>query len=102
LCLLHSDLCVDVRDARLRGIDLRLCLRQCGAVIAIVDPRDHLAGLDMLVVGDRSFGDLARNFRRDRELARRDEGAVGRFEMTGVVPVEVAATRDQREQHRPE
>jgi hypothetical protein len=32
------------------------------------------AGLDMLVVGDRNFDDVARDFRRNCELARRDEG----------------------------
>ena len=77
-------------------------LRERGAVVAIVDPRDHLAGLDMLVVGDRNRRDVARDFRRNGELARGDEGVVGALEMTGVVPVEVAATRDRREQQRPE
>ena len=102
LCLLHADLRVDVRDACLRGIDLRLRLSECGAVVAVVDPCDHLTGLDMLVVGDRNCGDVTRDFRRDRELARRDESVVGGFEMARVVPVEVAASQDRREQQHPE
>ena len=91
LRLLHVDLRVDVLDVGLRAP--RPAPRACcerDAVVAIVDARDHVAGGDVLVVGDRHGGDVARHLRRDRELARRDEGIVGRLEMPGVVPVEIA------------
>ena len=68
-------------DAGLRGGDLRLGLVERDAVVAIVDARDHVARRDVLVVGDRNRGEVAGHLRRDGELARRDEGVVGRFEM---------------------
>jgi hypothetical protein len=55
----------------------------------------------MLVVGYRNFVDVARDFRRDCKLARCDEGIVGRFEMTRVIPVEISSTRDRREEQCP-
>ena len=82
---------------RLRARHLRFGLRQRRAVIALVDPGDHVALVDMLVVGDRNRGDVARDLGRDRELARRDEGVVGRFEMRGMIPVEVSGRRRQQE-----
>ena len=82
LCLLHVELRVDVLDAGLRGRDLRLGLRERDAIVTIIDAGDHVAGFDMLVVGDGDGGDVARHFRRDRELPRRDEGVVGGLEMS--------------------
>ena len=66
-------------------------------VIALVDLGDHVALVDMLVVGDRNRGDVARDLGRDRELARRDEGVVGRFEMRGMIPVDVSGRRREQE-----
>ena len=63
----------------------------------MVDLGDHVALVDMLVVGDRNRRDVARDLGRDRELARRDEGVVGRFEMRGLIPVEVSGRRRQQE-----
>ena len=59
-------------------------------------------GVDVLVVGDRNGRDVARHLRRDGELARGDEGVVGRFEMAGVVPVEVSARSDDGQEEQAE
>ncbi len=60
LRLLHVELRVDVLDAGLRGRDLRLRLLERDAIVAVVDAGDHVAGGDMLVVGDRDGGDDSR------------------------------------------
>jgi hypothetical protein len=58
----------------------------------------------VLVVGDRHRSDVARDLGGDGELARRDEGIVGRFEMPGVVPIEIAepGKDDEKGQAEPE
>ena len=89
LSVLSRDLRVDIVDAGFRPRDLGLRLGERGQVIALVDLGDHIALVDVLVVGDRNGGDVARDFGRDRELAGRDEGVIGRFEMRGMVPVDV-------------
>jgi hypothetical protein len=81
----------------LRALHLRFGLRQRCAVIALVDLGDHAPLVDVLVVGDGHRGDVARDLWRDRELARRDEGVVGRLEMRGLIPVEVSGRRRQQE-----
>ena len=100
LRLLHVELRIDVLDAGLRGRDLRLRLVERGAIIAVVDPGDHVAGVDMLVVGDGNGGDVAGHFRRQRGLPRGDEGIVGRLKMAGVIDVKIAAAEDSGEQRR--
>ena len=84
-------------DPGLRALHLRFGLGQRRAVIALVDLGDHAALVDMLVVGDGHRGDVARDLWRDRELARRDKGVVRRFEMRGMVPVDVPGRRRQQE-----
>ena len=102
LGLLHVDLRVDVLDAGLRApATCASCLIQRDAVITLVDARDHVAGGDVLVVGHRHRRDVARHLRRDGELPRRDEGVVGRFEMPGVVPIDIAARRRHDEEDEP-
>ena len=90
LRMLHGDLGVDVLDGGLRGVHLRLRLVQRDAVIAVIDAGDHAACGDVLVVGDGNLSDVARHFGRDGNLARRDEGVVGRLKMFGVIEVEVS------------
>ena len=75
---------------------MRLGLLQRGAIVAIVDAGDHLAGGDVLIVGDRDFGDVTRHFRGDRELPRGDEGIVRRLEMRRVIPVDIPGARRQQ------
>jgi hypothetical protein len=76
LRLLHNDLRVDILDVGPRGGDLSLSLGKRIAVITVVDPRDHLAGGDVLVVGDRDRGEVTRHLWSDRELTRGDERVV--------------------------
>ena len=97
LRVLRGDLRVDVVDAGFRAGHLSLGLRERGEEIALVDLGDHVALVDMLVVGDRNRRDVARDLGRDRELARGDEGVVRRFEMRGMIPVEVSGRRRQQE-----
>ena len=47
LRLLHVELRIDILDAGLCRGDLRLGLRQCHLIIAVVEPGDHVAGRDM-------------------------------------------------------
>ena len=89
LGLLHGDLGVHVADVVLGCGDLCVSPVQRDAIIAIVDTGDDVARRDMLVVGHRHRGDVARDLGRDGELASRDEGVVGRFEMAGVVPIDI-------------
>ncbi len=86
LRVLRGDLRVDVGDSRFCRGHLGVGLLERGAVIPLVDLGDHGALLDMLVVGDRNGGDVARDLGRDRELARGDEGVVGRLEMAWYDP----------------
>jgi hypothetical protein len=100
LCLLHIELRVDVLDTGVRGRDLRLRLLERRAIVTVVDAGDHVAGFDMLVVGDGDGGDVARDFRRNRKLPRGDEGIVGGLKVPGVVQVEMAAAQGRCEEHR--
>ena len=61
------------------------------AIVAVVDPGDHVAGDDMLVVGDGDSGDVAGYFRSERGLPRGDEGIVGGLKTAGIVHVQIAA-----------
>ena len=99
LCLLHVELRIDILDVGLRRRDLRLRLLERRAKVTVIDTGDHVAGFDMLVVGDGDGRDVARDFRCDRKLPRRDEGIIGRFEMSCVVQVEVAAGDRGGEEH---
>jgi hypothetical protein len=91
LGLLHIELRIDVLDAGLRRRDLRLRLLERRAIVTVIDAGNHIAGLDILVVGDGDGGDVARDFRRNRKLPRGDEGIIGGLEMSCVVHIEVAA-----------
>ena len=79
LGLLNLKLSVDAVDVGLRRRRLRLGRGERDAVVAIVDAGDHVARRDVLVVGDRNFGDEARRLGGDGELTRGDEGVVRRF-----------------------
>lgn len=102
LCLLYVELRVDVPDAGLSARHLRLRLIERDPIVALVDLRDHIAGVDVLVVGYGHRRDVSRHLRRNSELPRRNEGVVGRLEMLGVIPVEIAARRRRNEEKEPE
>jgi len=52
----------------------------------------------VLVVGDRDRREVAGHLGGDGKLTRGDEGVVGRFEVRGVIPIEIA----RRQQHNEE
>ena len=58
--LLQRDLRIEVAHRGFRGGDIGLGLIERGPEIAIVDPGQHLAGLDRLVVADQHLGDDSR------------------------------------------
>ncbi len=95
---LHGDLRIDVADAGRGDADLGLRLFDGDAVVARVDAADRGAGQDMLVVGDRNFGHIARNLRRNGDLARGDEGVVCGFEMAAVIPGDITCAQRGCEQ----
>ena len=51
------------------GLELRLRLRQRGLLRSILEPREHLAGRDLLALFDQHLGQRARDLRRDGRLA---------------------------------
>ena len=98
LGLLHIDLRIDVRDTGVCSGHLRLRLGERRAVCAIVNARDHPAGVDMLIVGDRDSRGIARHLGGDRELARRNVGVLRILEVAGIVPVEVPDWQRRKQQ----
>ena len=98
LFVLAANLRLDVADVGLRNGNLRLRLIDRDLVVAVVDPRQQIARIDMLIIGDRHIGDIAANLRRDRKTPGRDEGVVCRLIVTDVEPVSQAA--DQGDQQR--
>jgi hypothetical protein len=98
LGLLDNQLRIDILDIGPSSGDLCSGLVERVAVIAIVDPRDYLAGDDVFVVGDRDRGKVTGHFGGDGELTRGDEGVVRRFEMRGVVPIEIARRQHHEEE----
>src|SRR5258708_22026896 len=97
---LHGNLRVNILNAGLRGSYLcaRLCKRD--AVVAIINAGDHAPCGNVLVVGDRHLTDVARNLRGKGDLARCDEGIVGRLEVPSVAPIDAAGPSRQREEDR--
>jgi len=60
LRLLHLELRIDIHTG-LGGCDLRLGLLEPGAIVAIIDARNHVAAFDVLVVGDGDGSEIARH-----------------------------------------
>ena len=82
--LLGDDLRVDIGHVGLGLIDLRDGRIDLRPVVAIVEPHQHGAGLDQLVVGHRHIDDGGADLGADRHRAGVDEGVVGRFIAAGV------------------
>ena len=80
--------------------NLRVRLGDREAIVAIVEAGDQVAGVDVLVVGDRNGRDITRNLRRDGELPGRKERVVGRLKTRGVVQVEIAACGGERRERQ--
>jgi hypothetical protein len=86
---------------RLVVSQLPLGLIERGAIIAIIDARNHIARGDMLVVGDRHGGYVASDLGLDGKRACRNKGVVRRFKMQAVVPIEIARGHCWNEEKRP-
>jgi hypothetical protein len=73
-------------DLLVQAVDARLC-------------REHLAGLDRLVVVDRHLGDIARHLGTDQHRMRLHIGVIGRHQKAAGRPVEVAINGSRRQKH---
>jgi hypothetical protein len=89
--LLLGDLLIERVDTGLRRRDIGASLVERRLVIARVDPRQHLAGLDLLIVVDRHLRDIARDVGTDQNRVRlhisivsRHQKAAGRPEVIAV------------------
>jgi hypothetical protein len=104
LLMLTVDLRLDVADVGLRHSDLRLRLRlrliDRVAIVAVVDKREQIAGLDVLVVRDRNLGDIAADLRRNRKAARGDERIVSGLVVPHGKPIGDAADHRDQQQTR--
>jgi hypothetical protein len=100
LLALAVGLGLNVIDIRLRDGGLCLGLIDRNPVVAVVDPRQRLAGIDVLIVGDGDIGDIAADFRRDGEAARGNEGVIRRFEMANVEPIRDATGQNDQQDAR--
>jgi len=99
---LLGDLLIERLNARLRRRDVGASLVKRSVVIAWIDARNHLPGLDRLVVVDRHFGDIARHFGADQDRVRLYVSVIGRDQKAADRPVVVAVTCGRRDkQQRP-
>ena len=73
---------LDPDDGGVLGLDLVPRRVDRELVIAGIDPREQLAGLDVLVVDDRDLFDIARNLGRDDREIGMHIGVVGRINET--------------------
>ena len=76
--LLRVELGLLAGDRGLGGGDIGLGLVERDLEVAVVDPRQHLAGLDGLVVADQHLGEIAGDLGRDGGVVGLDIGVVGR------------------------
>ena len=77
-CFLGGDLMCDAGDGRLLGRDFAARGVDGEPVVAVVDRGDHVAGMDVGVVGDRDAGDIAGDFGGERRVVGLHIGVVGR------------------------
>ena len=92
LCLIDAGslglyLRVDIGHGGLGLIDLRTRLIDLRPVVAVVEPHQHGAGIDQLIVRHRHINDGGADLGADRDCAGIDEGVVGRFITAGVEPI---------------
>jgi hypothetical protein len=83
----------------LRG-DLGLGLGKRDAIVAVIEPEQHVARLDVLVLLDRHGGDIACQFGRDIGDVGLDIGVVGADHEAAVDPIVVAVIAAGGERHQ--
>ena len=97
--LLGGDLAADAVDGGLLGGDLGARGVHRDAIIAVVDPEDHVAGVDHGVVAGKDRGDVARHPRAERGVVGAHIGVVGgNVEASDQHIVEAIACRGERDQ----
>jgi hypothetical protein len=97
LLMLAVDLGLDVVNIGLSDRYLYLGLVDCDDIIAIVDPGEQVAGLDVLVVGNRHFPDITGDLRCNGEAPRGDKGVIGGFIIADAEPIDSAAEQDSQQ-----
>ena len=85
--LLHVELGLLARDRGFCGGDVGLGLIERDLEVAVVDPRQHLAGLHALVVAGQHFVKIAGDLRRDRGVVGLHVGVIGGDQETADRPV---------------
>ena len=103
--LLGGDLMTDPADGRLLGGDLAARRIDREPIVAVVDGRDHVAGMDAHVVGHEDAGEIAGNLSGQRRVVGLHVGVIGRNrEAPDRPPVvaEPAGDRDGNRQQRAE
>ena len=85
--LLNVELGLLAGDRGAGGGDVGLGLVERDREVALVDPRQHLAGLDLLIVADQHLMQVARDLRRDGGVVGLHIGVVGRDQILADGPV---------------
>ena len=71
-----------------------------GWLVARIDAREHLIGLDRLIVFDRHLADVARHFGADQDRMRLYISVIGRHQEAAHRSVVVAINHGRRKKHR--
>ena len=105
--VLRLDLPAEAGDRRVLGGDLGLGGVDREAVVAVVDARQQIAGVDLLVLGDWNFDDVAGDLGGDDRRVGADIGVVGRDEEAPldepvVAPIGAVAERGQGDERQDE
>ena len=105
--VLGLDLPADAGDRRVLGGDLGLGGVDREAVVAVVDARQQVAGVDLLVVGHRDFDDVAGDLGGDDRRVGADIGVVGGNEEAPldepvVAPIGAVTERGQGDERQDE
>jgi hypothetical protein len=103
--MLKRDLRIEVTHGGLGPRDIGMGLRQRRPEIAIIDPRQQLAGLDLLVVGHQHLREITGDLWRDDRGVGLDIGVVGGFQVPPGGQIAVAEVRragDAERQRQPQ
>ncbi len=101
--LLQLELGIEVANRGFGRGDIGAGLAERRLEVAVVDLRQHLAGLDLLVVADQHLGDVARDLRRDDGGIGLHIGVIGRFQVAAgrqVIVAKVAGDSDAEGQRQ--
>ena len=97
--LLRRDLMRHPRDRRFLGRDLLARRIDRQPIIAVVDGGDHVAGMDVGVVGDRNAGEIAGHLGGERRVVGLHIGVVGRDHEAADRQIIIAEPASDRRPH---